>query len=55
MQVYNSDSWSVVIIILGLVILLAAVVAAVAGVLSKGGSGHAPARDPRSASIRMRS
>jgi hypothetical protein len=54
MRVYNSDSWGVVIIILGLVILLAAV-AAVAGVLSDGSSGHAPARDPRSASIRMRS
>ena len=38
-QVYNSDSRSVVIIVIGLVILLAAV-AAVAGVLSNDGSGH---------------
>jgi hypothetical protein len=42
-RVYNSDSRSVVIIIIWMVILLAAVVA-VAGVLPDGGSGHALAR-----------
>jgi hypothetical protein len=41
-NICDSDSWSrVMIVITGLVILVAAVVADVAGVLSNSGSGHA--------------